>query len=368
MYSTSEDELDAATKSIIKEKQKYPEFVNRFEKFYQRKHEWILYFRKDLLTRQNNTNNMAEITIRILKDIVLCRTKAFNVVALVEFCISVWEMYLIKKLLDYAYGRKNEVHILYSSLLKKNINFTEDDVEEISTDIFLIRSKKNIYTVNANIGACSCPAGVSGAFCKHQCFLMNFKNIRFHNSPPILQDDRYDLGYLALGDKCPEKSFFSDFLNSERENEREINVINNFDSPNHDLEIEEEKCKVLTVSKSITDEQKEKLHEEFDRLSELTKEMNRESAESLINSIKKIKTIDDLQNTFLSKSFTPKSKKIKVQPTAISRRKALVKSSKKLPSGRPPTSTLKKCLKKKRNLSENIKKNLPNAKSHGTSH
>jgi hypothetical protein len=50
------------------------------------------------LTRDNNTNNFSEASIRVLKDIILNRTKAFNVVALVIFCIDVWDPYFVSRL------------------------------------------------------------------------------------------------------------------------------------------------------------------------------------------------------------------------------------------------------------------------------
>ena len=59
------------------------------------------------------------MTVHILKDIVPHRTKAFNVVALTDFCLSVWEPHLIKKLLEYAHSRRGEVQLLYNNL-KKN--------------------------------------------------------------------------------------------------------------------------------------------------------------------------------------------------------------------------------------------------------
>ena len=367
MYAASEDEMDVAINNILKEKVSYPEFVKRFEAFYKRKTEWVLYFRNDLLTRQHNTNNLAEISIRILKDIVLCRTKAFNVVALCEFCIAVWEMYLVKRLLDYAYGRRNAVFILSSNLLKKSTKFSQNDIQEINADTFHIKSGKYIYTVNVNIGACSCPAGMSGAFCKHQCFIMNLKNIVFPNSPPIFQEDRYNLGLLALGSKCPEESFFNNFeINvREKENETYTSIPN---SQPESFVTNEENSNSFIASPAINDAQKQVLSEEFRRLSNLTHQMTSESAQKLINSIKKIKTIEDLTNTFILKSIAPKSKKIKVQPTSVARRKGLVKSSKKLPSGRPPLSTIKKNVKRKRQLSENVKNNVQNAKSHGIAH
>lgn len=98
MYASSPEALEKAVAELCNEKDKHPKFVQRLLKFYERKNEWVLLYRQGLVTRQNNTNNYAEATIRVLKDIVLCRTKAFNVVALTEFCISMWEPYLVKKL------------------------------------------------------------------------------------------------------------------------------------------------------------------------------------------------------------------------------------------------------------------------------
>lgn len=106
MYAKSEDMLEEAVSNIKKEWNKYPQFVKCFETFYERKDKWVLLKRQNLITRGNNTNNYSEATIRILKDIVLQRTKAFNAVALTDFCLTVWEPHLIKKLFEYAHSRK----------------------------------------------------------------------------------------------------------------------------------------------------------------------------------------------------------------------------------------------------------------------
>ena len=107
MYATSEKTLVDAVTELLKEKENFPRFVKRFEKFFVRREEWVLAYRRNLLTRQNNTNNYAEASIGIFTDIVFCRTKAFNVVALVDFCISMWEPHLKERLLEYAHSRKN---------------------------------------------------------------------------------------------------------------------------------------------------------------------------------------------------------------------------------------------------------------------
>ena len=68
---------------------------------------------------------------------------------------------------------------------------------------FLVPSTKNngvLYIVNSEIGACSCPVGMSGAPCKHQGAV----SIKFHISmfnfiPSLTPDDRMNYVYIALG-------------------------------------------------------------------------------------------------------------------------------------------------------------------------
>lgn len=365
MYAASKDELDAATCAILKENNKYPEFVKRFINFYKRKHEWVLFYRKELLTRQNNTNNFAEISIRILKDIVLCRTKAFNVVALCDFCITVWELYLVKRLLEYAHSRKDAVTLLlYSSLLRKSCNFDENQLENIDDDVYIIHSGEKSYTINVEIGACTCPAGISGAFCKHQCFLMHLKKISLPNAPPITQADRHQLAILALGPKCPEISFFGEFQKAEGSSEITSNILESPEIANESAWTSVQEPTILMA----TPELKETIAKEFQRLGNLVSgEITNDSAQRLLTSLKKIENVGDFKNLFVLKKIG-RTKRIKVQPTSIARRQGHIKSSKRLPSGRPPLCSSKKSVKRKRLLSENIKNNTPNAKSHGIGH
>jgi len=63
-----------------------------------------------LITRNNQTNNYSEASIRILKEIVLECTKAYNIVALIEFIAIIWDKYFINRLLDFAYNRRSKSH------------------------------------------------------------------------------------------------------------------------------------------------------------------------------------------------------------------------------------------------------------------
>lgn len=189
----------------------FPKFVKRFEIFYKRRTQWVQLHRLSILTRGNNTNNYAEASIRVLKEIVLCRTKAYNIVALVESVSKVWEEYFINRILDHAHVRKDEIQRKYTELYKKMSNITVKEIKNQGNGLFLIpsSSKDNVqYTVNISIGVCNCSVGVVEAFCKHQAWLHKNLNLPFPNAPPVTSEERHLLGKLALGEKCPSTDWF----------------------------------------------------------------------------------------------------------------------------------------------------------------
>lgn len=49
-----------------------------------RQEDWVLLLRSNIMTHGHNTDNIAEVTIRVLKDTVLNRVEAFNAVALAD--------------------------------------------------------------------------------------------------------------------------------------------------------------------------------------------------------------------------------------------------------------------------------------------
>nr|XP_042912566.1 uncharacterized protein LOC122272702 [Parasteatoda tepidariorum] len=234
---------------------------------------------------------------------------------------------------------------VYATLQRRTTSFDTTNIVCENEGLFKIRSGVNFYEVNANIGTCSCKAGVSGAFCKHQCFLMDQKKIKFPNAPPISQEDRHQLALLACGSKCPDISFFEEFDHSRNKLEEEKNE---------------------PASKELQAQLKGELY----RLASLVSdELENNSVTRLISSLKKVKTARELQSTFIVKAKPPtgRTKRIKVQPTSISRRKSASRSSRRLLAGARPLSAGKR-LKRKRQLSKNIAKNIQNAKSHGTAH
>ncbi|KAF3836232.1 hypothetical protein F7725_028790 [Dissostichus mawsoni] len=66
----------------------YEKFLRYLDRLYARRECWALSYRGSFLTRGNNTNNFAEAAMRVLKDKILQRTKAFNLPQLFDLLTS----------------------------------------------------------------------------------------------------------------------------------------------------------------------------------------------------------------------------------------------------------------------------------------
>ncbi|GFR17492.1 SWIM-type domain-containing protein [Trichonephila clavata] len=333
MYADSEENLLDAEKNLLLKCKNYPDYVKRFRNFLARKKEWILLFRKDLITRNNNTNNFSEASIWILKDVILSRTRAFNLIALCEFFLGVWEDYFSK-------------YYLNLPLLGNHLG-------------------EYTYIIKTDVGVCSCPPGLTGAFCKHQCALMELKKIRLPNAPPVTPEDKHELALLALGPKCPPKDFFCNFKNQLSSATVESNAFEMPIEQETDNNVHSNNEGQIINAKPITNFKREEILNELKRITDVVKiaNLSEESGDRLIRNLQKIQTLKDFKNIYVLKKQIFRGK-IKVQPTSIARRKSLIRSSRRIPSGRP-LKTEKKSIKRKRNLN-NL--NKMNAKSHGKGH
>lgn len=153
--------------------------------------------------------------MRILKDIVLCRTKAYNAVALTEYIVVEWEEYFEKRLLRHANDREESHRLCYEHLMEKLGSVSARDIAQLEENTYSVPSssvKETLYTVQADLGTCSCWAGSQGAFCKHQALVQDTFGGIFPNSPKLTLEDRLQLGYLALGNRCPPPEFFQPLL------------------------------------------------------------------------------------------------------------------------------------------------------------
>ncbi|XP_077546095.1 uncharacterized protein LOC144158816 [Haemaphysalis longicornis] len=94
LYATDQEQLEAAIENL--RTLPHQEYIKRVKKFLGCQEEWVVMHRAGLMTRGHNTNNYSESSMRILKDIVLCRKKAYNAVALTEYTAVEWEEYFEK--------------------------------------------------------------------------------------------------------------------------------------------------------------------------------------------------------------------------------------------------------------------------------
>ncbi|CAI6369766.1 unnamed protein product [Macrosiphum euphorbiae] len=372
VYAADEVNLNEATSNILNLKDEFPNFVKRFESYFKRKNEWVLMFRRDIITRGNNTNNYAEACIRILKEIILNRTKAYNVVALVEFICYVWEDYLILRILDHAHNRRDNIQRNYTKLCSRTSNFNIDQVTKISETCYSVPSSDTensaVYTIDIQIGVCDCYVGFTGAFCKHQAFLHKHFNLSLPNAPPITVTERYALGQLALEEfehsnidyVAHASNQIESFPRSEDiSNKNHTNILQSF--------IADDKV----ANNKVNDE----LEKEFLRFKEFLNDVPLDIRQKLTKNLNVIKNAQQLTKLMVTCSrglsvATKRKRQIKVQPTSISRRRqGVTRGSRRIPAGRPPKSVPQnKVAKKKHNIGKNISLGQSNAKSHGRGH
>lgn len=346
MYATSEKDLIEQYDELLLLAAPYPAYVSRLEKYFERREEWTLYDRQKYIIRGHNTNNFAEASIRIIKDIVLCRTKAFNVVALTDFILNVYENFLCLKLLEFANGRRNS---MLSSRLNKTYNVPFEECVQISPQLFLLPSscKENImYEVNVNVGYCTCQRGRTGAFCKHQSFLFRQLEIQLPNAPVLSTKDRLELAYIASGEQNLNEEFYRN-LNDPAVPTIDVAPPNNVNY--------EENVEIKKKSDLASSEEKEDLLKEIKRL--LMSDHSKNSINRLTTVLKNKKKPEEIKSCLTtmalavnSKNYKrSKEKKIKVQPTSVGRR---------LPKGS------QRIISKKRQhaISKNITNNIRNAK------
>jgi len=71
MCSDNEQDLEKSVLEIRCSPESHSNFVRRFEGNFNRKDQWVRLYRRNILYRNNETNNYAEASIRIIKDILL---------------------------------------------------------------------------------------------------------------------------------------------------------------------------------------------------------------------------------------------------------------------------------------------------------
>ncbi|XP_062391790.1 uncharacterized protein LOC134079728 [Sardina pilchardus] len=170
VYARSPSDLDASYHQAIQDSiaSQYQKYTKHLAAVFKRRELWALCLRSHLPTRGNNTNNYVESAMRVLKDQIFYRLKAYNITQLVDFITTRLEAYYIRRLIDVTNNRttkklpKPKGRVSTDGIVKEDeVNFT---VPSALTDA--------TYNVNVSLGTCTCSDGSTGAFCNHQYAVM----------------------------------------------------------------------------------------------------------------------------------------------------------------------------------------------------
>jgi len=116
--------------------------------------------------------------VRLFKDIVLSRAKAYNAVALVDFVCTAMEQYYCRRLLDFSHSRTAAPLLWLGRLMKKAEYIQPSAIQTVSATEFYVPNSSDLellYTVDVLNGVCTCVEGMFGRFCKHQATVMQHK-------------------------------------------------------------------------------------------------------------------------------------------------------------------------------------------------
>lgn len=182
---------------------KYPQWISYVTNYWKRKEIWCLAFR-DASMHGHHTNNFNEVNVRIFKDIVLSRNKAYNAIALVDFIRMSMEEYYTTHLSNFVNGRSDKSRLLFQDQLNRAAHITKDWIEALDDDLYKVQQKNSpeFYEVNVTVGYCSCPVGKYGSFCKHQAAVYNLYHYKIPSLPPICHETRCLLANLAFGNEA----------------------------------------------------------------------------------------------------------------------------------------------------------------------
>ena len=91
----------------------------------------LICYRTHLLVRGNHTNNYAEAGVRIVKELIFNRVKAYNIIQMFTFVMECLELYYTRKLLSVAHNRIDHyVFLKYQGINCARIGFDKIQVHD----------------------------------------------------------------------------------------------------------------------------------------------------------------------------------------------------------------------------------------------
>ena len=201
---------------------KYPHFVEHLKSLWTKRYAWAHCYRKRLLIRGNHTNNYAEAGIKILKELVFSRVKAYNLVQMFTFVYDIMDMYYQKKLIAISNHRfETYVSLRFQGLNAKKVTKANITVENGGWYKVKSCTSNNYYDVNVNIGVCTCEHGQDGSPCVHQAaVVLNFGQESINYIATLSANARLKLAIIALGSSAIQQLSFYSSLHQQSLEER----------------------------------------------------------------------------------------------------------------------------------------------------
>ncbi|XP_064622685.1 uncharacterized protein LOC135484914 [Lineus longissimus] len=195
----------------------YPSFMTYVSKLYDRRHLWAVCFRDDMPIRGNNTNNFCEAAMRVLKEKILLRMKAYNALQLVEFVVTRLESFYERRLVDVANNRLD--YVRHSKYFPVDNKVSLSDIKQLSSNVYTVPSetkKDTIYTVNTEVGLCTCHIGKNGGPCKHQVAVSKKFQVASLNIIPVTSAESRQLLYKVATGKDVSPEWFTSLWDDTR--------------------------------------------------------------------------------------------------------------------------------------------------------
>ncbi|XP_056156746.1 uncharacterized protein LOC130130908 [Lampris incognitus] len=137
-------------------------------------------FLHHLAERGHDTNSIVESVVKVVKEKVLHRIKAYNATQLVDFVTTRMDAYYIRCLTNIANNRMAELPRTKPFFYGNDVDC--EKIAQVDQNHYVVRSATSElqYDVNMVIGCCTCAVGVTGAPCKHQSAVL--KKFGHHES------------------------------------------------------------------------------------------------------------------------------------------------------------------------------------------
>lgn len=221
---------------LVMKYKNYKKYIE--EQWFSVSHQWALVYRLKLPLHGMNTNNATEAAIKLSKEQVFQRIKAFNIPQTLDFILTRFDLFYEIKMTLVASNRSGGFHKLgrgYINDGKKGIR--ADSVQNIGDEEYTVPSETTsgkIYRVNLNIGYCECPVGKWGGPCKHQDVAAYASRTDTPNSIPVnCPKTRQKIHYLATGNTTVKESWWR-----QKTSKPDIREVENTSTPTNNEAVE----------------------------------------------------------------------------------------------------------------------------------